>query len=175
MPIYAKAGEKKFYAPAPEGTQQGVCVDVIDLGMKPNAFKNGELQHKIRIIWQIDELREDGLRFTVGKQYTLSLHEKATLRRDLEAWRGKKFTEDDLKGDGFDVEKLVGANALLAITHERSSTDPTKVFANVTTISPLLKNMPKLAMLGYERKPTDPVETPDVDTAQMPTADEVSF
>lgn len=175
MPIYAKAGEKKWYPPAPAGMQQGVCVDVIDMGLKPNQFKGGELQHKVRIVFQLgdDEKRDDGKRHIVSRQFSLSLHEKATLRRMLESWRGRKFTDADMKGDGFDLETLIGANALLSITHGTSQTDPTKVFANIDTISPLLKGMTKLKADGYERKVEAPTETPDA--ADPVDADDISF
>lgn len=35
MAIIATAGDSKSYTPAPEGTHQAVCVDVIDQGQKP--------------------------------------------------------------------------------------------------------------------------------------------
>ena len=50
----------------------------------------------------IDETH--GRRFDVARVYTLCLHERAALRKDLESWRGRKFTEQEL--DGFDLEKL---------------------------------------------------------------------
>src|SRR5690242_4836503 len=115
MPIIATATESKSFTPAPEGTHQAVCVDVIDKGMLPNKFKEGTLQHKIDVAWQINELRDDGKRYLVYKRYTLSLNEKANLRKDLESWRGKGFTRDEEMG--FDVEKLIGANCLINVTH----------------------------------------------------------
>lgn len=150
MPIIATAGaDSANYTPAPEGTHQAVCVDVIDKGMVPNKFKDGALQHKIDIAWQIAETRDDGKRFVLYKRYTLSLNEKATLRHDLESWRGKKFTRDEEMG--FDVEKLIGANCLINVQHAPGTKDPAKVFANVVSVMPLLKGMPKIAPDGYER------------------------
>lgn len=148
MPIIASAGELKSFTPAPEGVHQAVCVDVIDLGMKPNPFKPGSEQHKIDIAWQIGELRDDGKRFVVYKRYTLSLNEKATLRHDLESWRGRVFTRDEEMG--FDVETIIGANCLINVQHKRSA-DGTKTFANVMSVMPLIKGMPKLTAVGYER------------------------
>jgi len=46
------------------------------------------------------------------------LSEKANLRKDLENWRGKGFTEAELAG--FDVESIRGANCLLTITETES-------------------------------------------------------
>lgn len=146
MPIIATASESKSFTPAPEGTHQAVCVDVIDKGMLPNKFKEGALQHKIDVAWQINELRDDGKRYLVYKRYTLSLNEKANLRKDLESWRGRAFSRDEEMG--FDVEKLIGGNCLVNITH-RTVAD--KTYANVISVMPLIKGMPKIAPLDYVR------------------------
>jgi hypothetical protein len=163
VPIIASAGENTTnYTPAPEGTHQAVCVDVIDKGMHPNKFKDGALQHKIDIAWQINELRDDGKRFVVYKRYTLSLHEKANLRHDLESWRGRPFTRDEEMG--FDVESVIGANCLVNVQHKPSTKDPNKVFANVVSVMPLIKGMPKIAAEGYARpEPAQTQAEPDID------------
>ena len=98
MPIIATGGDTKTFTPAPEGTHQAVCVDILDKGMLPNKFREGALQRKIDIAWEITETRDDGKRFVVYKRYTLSLNEKANLRHDLESWRGKAFSFDELAG-----------------------------------------------------------------------------
>lgn len=152
MPIIATAGESGNHTPAPEGMHQAVCVDVIDLGRLPNKFRPGTTQPKINVAWQITELRDDGKRYVLYKRYTLSLNEKATLRHDLESWRGKKFTAEELSG--FDVEKVKGINCLINVQHSDPSPEG-KVFANVITVSPLLKGMPPIAADGYVRQATD--------------------
>ena len=43
-----------------------------------------------------------------------TLGKKATLRKLLEGWRGKAFTDEELK-DGFDLSKLVGLGCQLVI------------------------------------------------------------
>jgi hypothetical protein len=50
----------------------------------------------------------------VGKWYTASIGEKANLRKDLVNWRGREFTDDELKG--FDVKKLLGVPCMLSLT-----------------------------------------------------------
>ena len=44
MAIIATAGDGKTFTPAPEDTHQGVCVDIIDKGELPNAYKPGTTQ-----------------------------------------------------------------------------------------------------------------------------------
>jgi hypothetical protein len=151
MSIIAKRPESSF-TPAPEGLHHAVCVDVIDLGLVAGIW--GE-KPKVRIVWQLDEENpESGRRYEVRKMYTLSLHEKAALRKDLESWRGRKFTEDEL--GGFDLEKLVGVNCQVQIVHDLS--DNGTVWANVQAIVPAPKNVPKLVPADYVRakdRPSD--------------------
>lgn len=127
MAILAREPESKF-TPAPEGLFLGVCCDVVDLGQKDMGFGP---KHMVEIWWQLDERNpENGRRFTVKKLYSLSLHEKATLRKDLELWRGRKFTREEL--DGFDLEKLIGVTCQVQTIHKVS--DDGKTFCNVAAV-----------------------------------------
>ena len=165
MAIIAKAGgDGGNFQPAPVGVHQAVCVDVIDLGVLETTWQGQtKKQHKVNLAWQINEDRDDGKPFLVFKRYTLSLHEKAGLRKDLESWRGRKFTRDEEMG--FDVESVIGANCLVNMQHKPSTKDPNKTFANVVSVMPLIKGMPKIQPEGYVR--AEPVATaqsePDID------------
>ena len=139
--------------PLPEaGTTQAVCCAVWDLGDQLSFFKNEDgsdkYQHKIMIAWEISELinvpesEYNGMPYMLKKTYTASLGEKANLRKDLESWRGIPFTADELKG--FDITKLYGVNCLLGIAHVADRNDPSKIYANVTSILPPLKGTTKL-------------------------------
>jgi hypothetical protein len=162
MPIMVSGSESKNYTPAPEGGHHAVCVDIIEKGMLPNPFKDGELQRKIDIAWQLSETRDDGKRFIVYKRYTASLNEKATLRHDLESWRGRPFSQAELAG--FDLESIIGANCLLNVVHKAGTKDPSKVFANVAAVMPLIKGMPKIQADGYARQEASPAQDePPVD------------
>lgn len=145
MPIIAKAGAN--FKPAPAGTFAGVCVDVVDLGVIEVTYAGAtKAQHKVRIVWQIEEDDDNGRPFQVSKRYTLSLHEKAALRKDLESWRGRAFTEEECQG--FDVEKLLGVGCLLGIIH--NSKDGSN-YANVSSIMKLPKTMPAPTPRDYVR------------------------
>ena len=131
----------KTFTPAPEGTFSAVCVDVVDLGLVETPYG---AKDKITVVWEIDEDHPDfDGRYTVNKRYTLSLNEKATLCKDLEAWRGKRFTDDEKKG--FDVEKLIGAPCMVSVQHNRTGD---KTYANVVAITPLPKGLPRLSPSG---------------------------
>lgn len=128
----------------PPGAYVGRCFSLIDLGTQLTSGQFGEkLSHKIRIGWELfgdDEagvpltIMIDGkeMPLTISKSYTMSLHEKASLRKDLAAWRGKDFTEEEAKG--FDVSKLVGAYAMVnAVISETNG----KTYTNVAGLTPL--------------------------------------
>jgi hypothetical protein len=137
--------ERTSYTPASEGLHQAVCVDVVDLGLQDRGF--GE-KHACRLTWQIEEINPDtGKRQTVNKTYNVSLHEKASLRKDLETWRGRKFTEDELKG--FDLEKLLGVNCQVQVVH--NILDDGRVFGNVQAIVPMGRGMVALRGQDYTR------------------------
>jgi hypothetical protein len=141
MAIIATAGTGESFTPAPQGVHQAVCVDVVDKGIHESVWEGQTRRlHKIAISWQIAELRDDGKPFLVSKWYTLSIGEKANLRRDLESWRGRAFTLDEQAK--FDVESIIGVNCLLNVQHKDSKG---KTYANVVSIMPLVKGMPKMA------------------------------
>jgi len=172
VPIIATAGESKSFTPAPTGVHQAVCVDVIDKGMLEVTYAGKtKTQHKVSLVWQIDERRDDGKRYLVYKRYTLSLNEKATLRKDLESWRGRPFSREEEMG--FDVESVIGANSLINIQHH---TQGDRTYANVVSIMPLAKGMVKLTATDYVRE-QDRTETSDSDASgsEPLTVDDIPF
>lgn len=139
MAIIAKS-EGSFEQP-PTGMIQAVCVFVHDIGTQVSEYQGKpNVAHKIIVSWELAEKMTEGdyagKPFMVSKYYTLSLNEKANLRKDLESWRGVKFTEEEL--DGFDVEKLVGANCFLNLVKNAKD----KVV--ISAITQLPKGTPKL-------------------------------
>lgn len=140
MPLIAKASSNGggTFIPAPEGPHGAVCVDVIDYGLVESTWQGQTKQkHRIAIAFQLDEQTPDGAPFVVRWYGTLTLDERGKLRPFLENWRGKKFTADEL-ADGFDVEKLIGAPALVQIVH---ATKGDATYANVDSIMKLPKGM----------------------------------
>lgn len=129
----------KTYPPAPTGVHRAACVHVIDLGMQMNIYKN-EPQRQVKINFElVDEKKEDGSNFVIGKFYTLSLHKEANLRKDLDVWRGRPFTAEELKK--FDLGKILGAPCQLSIIQYENKNGDTK--AKISGIMPLSKGMEK--------------------------------
>lgn len=174
MPIMVSDSSRDF-TPAPEGVHQAVCCDVIDLGDVETEW-NGtkKVQHKIRLIWQIDAINADNnLRFCVFGRYTASLHENARLCKDLESWRGRRFTDEEKKG--FDVERLIGVNCLLQVIHR---TTEKGTYANVQSIMPLHRGMEAMTVMGYVRdkdRPADEVQPAENDFVPPYPDDDIPF
>lgn len=97
------------------GIYYGRCDMIADLGLQETKF--GE-KHKVYIRFvfpdQVVE-KDDGTRYqmSIGSTFTASLSKRANLRKALEAWRGKPFTEEELKG--FDLTKLLNAPATVVV------------------------------------------------------------
>ena len=118
MGLIAKSEGGTFEQVEP-GTYSARCYGVIDIGTQRNEWQ-GETKHQHQVIiqWELpEELMNDGRPFGVSKFYTLSLHEKANLCGDLQAWRGREFTEEEKKG--FDISKLVGVPCMLSVIHNQ--------------------------------------------------------
>ena len=144
MSIIARDSRREW-TPAPEGLHQAVCVDVVDVGLVQTQW--GE-KHRVRIVFQIDEINPDtNKRFEVSGWYNISLSEKSKLRPVLEAWRGRKFTKEEL--EGFDLEKLVNVPCQVQTVHNLS--DEGRIFANVQAVVPAAKGIPKLTPQDYVR------------------------
>lgn len=123
----------------PVGVHAAWCVSVIDLGTQISELYGSK--RKVWILFEIpDKKMSDGRPFGVSVFYTASLNEKANLRHDLEAWRGKPFTKQEL--ESFDLKNIVGKPCLLNIIHNE------KDKVEIASIMPLPKTMPIAAMVN---------------------------
>lgn len=131
------------FDPVPAGTHLAVCWRVVDLGTQQTTFEGKTKEaRKVLLSWELpDETYEhEGVTrpMTISQRYTFSMHEKSALRRDLEAWRGRKFMDDDFEGPNrFNIKKLLGVGCFLSIVHNEKSD---KTYANISSVSKLPKN-----------------------------------
>lgn len=136
------------YKPVDAGNYAATCIRVIDLGTQTTNYQGEEKSaRKVRLFWEIPEVTVEweGVErpATISSTYTASLHEKANLRKVLESWRGRSFTPDELKG--FDTKNVLGAPCLLNVVHTEKDG---RTYANVATVSPLIKGMAKPEVTG---------------------------
>jgi len=138
MGLLAKDSGGGNFELTPAGNHIGVCYMVCDLGDQDIEWQGtAKVQRKVRISWELPgELMADGRPFSVSKKYTLSLSDKANLRKDLESWRGRAFTDAEL--DGFDLFNVVGKGCMINVIHE---TGNGKTYANVASVASLPKGV----------------------------------
>jgi len=137
MGLIAKDKGGTDFQPIPEDLHLAICYGIWDIGTQYNE-KWDKTSRKVIIVWELPDCRgefeRDGKKVdlprAISKTYTLSLHEKAALRKDLESWRGKKLTEEELKG--FDLKKLLGAACQIQVLHNKIGD---KIFTNIATIT----------------------------------------
>jgi hypothetical protein len=143
MAIYAEKSEGEYKQVAP-GTYVARCISMIEIGTVREEFQ-GQIKsvQKVQIRWELPtELSifdpEKGEQpFSVSKMYTLSMHEKSNLRKDLESWRGGGFSEEDARK--FDITKLLSKPCILNIIHRPSKTNPGRTVTEISSIMPLMK------------------------------------
>ena len=132
----------------PAGSFVARLYRIIDIGTQTTEWMGKrKMQRKIIAMFELHGEDNDGQPLQtaegkpliVSKRYTLSLDEKATLRKDLEAWRGKAFTQEEL--DGFNLEVLLGKCCMVNVTH---STYDGKEYANIANISQVPAALKKL-------------------------------
>jgi hypothetical protein len=146
MAIFAKSSGSNYPKQVtPAGSHVARCYGMLEIGTEESEYK-GEKKIGYKVIVDFELPLETAIfregeaekPFVISKEYNLSFHEKATLRKDLEAWRGAVFTEAE--AESFDITRLVGKACMLNITHKKSA-DGTKTYANISSISPIPKGL----------------------------------
>lgn len=149
--ISAKNSDSKF-RPHPEGQFVAQCVDVIDLGEKVEDYlgQPKKLSHKCALVFRTGEQNpETNDLIDIAGEYTVSMSEKANLRRILETWRGKAYSEDEL--EEVPLEKLEGNWAMIQVDQKTSSNN--RKYARIISVTPVPKQMRGHlpAFAAYER------------------------
>jgi len=132
--------------PIPAGNYVARCIEMIQIGTVMELI-NGEqkMLNKVRIGWELptekkvfkEELGEQP--YVISEEYTLSMNEKANLRKMLASWRGKDFSEDEAKA--FDITKLLGVSCMLNVIHKASKKDATKIYEKIGSVSTMPKGL----------------------------------
>ena len=139
LTVNAGNGGGGDFEQCPAGSFAARCYQIIDLGHQTFEWKGeAKVAPKVRITWELNEMMQDGRPFSISREYTASIGDKANLRKDLEAWRGRPFTATELQN--FSLENVLGAPCLLGVVHKPSK-DNSKVYANVGSIMALPKGM----------------------------------
>lgn len=157
MAVYAPENTRTEFELAPEGAHVAICYMFAEVGLQPN--KRGEPKHQVVLWWELPNARmKDGRPYSVRKIYTLSLFEGAILCKDLESWRGRRYTDEEKKTT--DITKVLGRPCQLTIEH---STTGDKTYENVMSVTKLLDGI------------NVPPHTNDIVCYDLQTNDRASF
>jgi len=130
------------FTPVPAGLHLARCYRIVDLGTQTVEYM-GETkqQRKIMLGWELhgkddsgnELVTNTGNPLAIFKNYTLSWNEKANLRTDLQGWRNKPFTEEEMRR--FDISSILGAWCMLNVIQRPGKNG--KMYSNVGSISPV--------------------------------------
>ena len=150
--IAKESGGGGTFTPVPPGMYLARCYRIVDLGTQKSEHL-GQVKNLKKFMLQFEVHGEDdagnalvtakGEPLSISKNFTLSLAEKATLRKDLETWRGRPFTEDERAG--FQLENLLGVWAMISVIKAmgKDGKDYTNI-ANINSVPKAMKaNLPE--------------------------------
>lgn len=122
-----------------DGVYPAISSMLIDLGIQKSE-KYGNSARKFIIVWNIEnehvEINGEKLPRVMSKEYSMSLGEKSNLRKDLQAWRGKQFTAEEL--NGFNLLNILNKGCQLQILNTESNG---KTYTNIVSIMALPKGI----------------------------------
>lgn len=157
------------------------CYQMIEIGTIKEMIQGTEkILTKVRIGWELPtELKvfnpEKGEQpCVISKEYTLSMNEKANLRKMLASWRSKDFTEAEAKS--FDITKLLGIACMINIIHKPSK-DGTRTYEEIAGVTAVPKGItvpPQITptvLISYDNFDTQAFENlPDFIKSKMVTS-----
>lgn len=137
--------------PHPNGNFLGRCVDVIALGNRLQQYQDNPpyIAEQVVLVFGANELGEDGKPVFLAQEYTLSGGKKAKLRKHLEGWRGKPYTDEEIKRDGIPLDKLCGQACSMNVIHKTSAKG--NVYAMIDSLARPPKGVEVPVVAGYER------------------------
>lgn len=142
IPATNKGGAS--FEPIEAGTYAARCYSMVHIGtVEETVMGTTKKLNKVRITWELPTEQkvfkeENGMQpHVISKEFTLSMHEKATLRKYLEGWRGKAFT--DKESESFDITVLLGKPCVLSVIHRQAKNG--NVYAEIASISSVPKVM----------------------------------
>lgn len=132
--LIARGTVRKRYPILEAGAYLARCYAIIDIG---DHYDNP----KVVFMWELptETIDVDGKEKprAISETYTLSLSDKANMRKMLENWRGRAFTDEEI--DGFDLENVLGKPCMVNVIHKiKQNGEP---FAKVGGVNKLPKGM----------------------------------
>lgn len=143
MPLKAPVSNKEFEI-VPAGNHLARLYRIIHVGIIKGEYMGEskdvdtimlgfELPNETRVFKEGEEPKP----FAISQEYTLSMSEKANLRKLVESMKGQAFTETE--AEDFDILSLIGTSCLLNVIHKTSQKG--KPYAKIQGATPLPKGM----------------------------------
>ena len=168
MSLVAKDSGGGSFVPVPPGMYLARCYRIVDLGSQRSEYK-GVVKNLQKVMLQFEVHGEDdagkalvtpkGEPMSISKNFTLSLAEKATLRIDLQTWRGREFTAEELRG--FELKNILGQWAMLNISTSTGTNG--KEYTNITTINSVPKQMKSNLPEPFNKVAMFTIDNPDME------------
>jgi hypothetical protein len=147
------------------GFHRAICCGYADLGTQTVTYQ-GETKESRRVIifFSLPDARIDvdgkSMPRQISARYTMSIHEKATLRKVLDTWAGRVMTRDEERA--FDFDSLIGRPATLTIAHKPKIDG--SMFASIAAVGPHDKRFPAPSLevdpIRYETCPNGKFAAP---------------
>jgi hypothetical protein len=162
MPLIVK--DSGDFLSVPAGMHLGRCYRIVDKGTQ-RGFQD-KLQPTVMLQFEIHGedaegqplTTKDGRPLSQSKSYNCTLSEKSNLRQDLQMWRGRDFTAQELRG--FELKNVLGAWAMLTIIHKEANG---KIYTKIVAINPVPANIKKAGMPeGVNELQIFDIENPDM-------------
>jgi hypothetical protein len=157
------------FTPVPAGMHLARCYRIIDLGTQQTNFDgNVDYKRKLKVVWEIHGEDDTGKPIVtdknepmiITKDYTMSWNDKATLRKDLQSWRGREFTDEEQRR--FDIKTVLDKWCMVNVAHKPKKTG-TGVYANVVAVTPVPNAIKNALPKGHNKCGLFMISEPDME------------
>ncbi len=142
--------DRKEFPAHSEGTHRIVLADAVRLGLSVKEYEGKKsLKDTVALIFQSEELRDDGKPFELTREFTYSPAPNAHLPGFLKAFGAKVDTEEERARAISEIPSYVGRSVLGTV--ERRVSKKGRTYAKLASTAPLMKDQAPLTVKGYTR------------------------
>jgi len=123
---------------AAAGPHPAVLIGLFDIGTHHESYMGESSdKRKLFMVWELVDSPMSGVKcnMCIGQEFTMSMHEKANLRKLIEDWSGRKLAD----GEQFDFSTIIGKKCIVNVKHKTNKAGD-KTFAEVGSVNQPMKN-----------------------------------
>ena len=126
--------------PVEAGTYLAICVGIYDLGEQQTEYKgktryNNQIQFTFELPTEQVELDGEMKPRQLSRTFSVSTSNKSGLRKFLTSWRGKAFSDEEIRA--FNTDEMLGRSAMIQVV-----LNDTGEYANIDGVMQIPKGMP---------------------------------